>query len=128
MFSKPLLARLGYSLFKIPIKRLREISMGKMHCETTKSIVFFIWQCHTPLAIFHHYETTLMLLKPQWNVICNQFLMVEWSFKFGLAIEKTITNLEWTTFVNTLHGTHHHKYLTKARYVRANIRRDASQT
>jgi len=23
-------------------------------------------------------------------------------------------DLEWTTFVNTLHGTHHHKYLTKA--------------
>jgi hypothetical protein len=69
-----------------------------------------------------------MFLKPQWNVMCNQFLMVEWSFKFRLAIEQTIIDLEWTTFVNTFHGTHHHKYFTKARYVWANIKKDASET
>jgi hypothetical protein len=40
------------------------------------------------------------------------------------TIEQTITDLEWTTFVNTLHGTHHHKSFTKAKYVQVSIRKD----
>jgi len=35
--------------------------------------------------------------------------MVEWLFKGIPIIEQIIMDLEWTTFVNTLCGTHHQK-------------------
>jgi hypothetical protein len=50
--------------------------------------------------------------------------MVERLFKLKLAIEQTIANPDWTTFVNSLHGNHCQKLLTKTRVVQANIRRD----
>jgi hypothetical protein len=64
-----------------------------------------------------------MLLNPIKTQFVTNVLMVERLFKLKLAIEQTITNPDWTTFVNSLHGNHCQKLLTKAR-VQANIRRD----
>jgi hypothetical protein len=82
-----------------------------------KTNVSFIQQHHVPLAIFHHYETNLMLLNPTETQFVTNFLMVERLFKLKLAIEQTIVDLDCTTFVNTLYGTHHQKSLTKVRVV-----------
>ncbi len=54
----------------------------------------------------------------------HAILMVEWLFKLRIVIEQTIIDLKWTTFVNTLHGAHHHNCIPKAKYVWANTRRD----
>jgi hypothetical protein len=37
---------------------------AKWIVKKTKVVVSFIWQHHAPLAIFHRYETNLMLLHP----------------------------------------------------------------
>jgi hypothetical protein len=50
--------------------------------------------------------------------------MVERLFKFKPTIEQTITNPNWTTFVNALHGNHCQNSLTKARIIQANVRRN----
>jgi len=65
-----------------------------------------------------------MLLHPTKTWFATNFLMVERFFKFKPAIEQTITNPDWTTFVNALHGNHCQKSLTKARVVQANVTRD----
>ncbi len=72
--------------------------------KNAKVIVSFIWQHHAPLAIFCCYETNLMLLHPTKTRFATHFLMVERLFKFKPAIEQIITNHDWTTFVNALHG------------------------
>jgi len=50
--------------------------------------------------------------------------MVERLFKFKPTIEQTITDPDWTIFVNRLHGDHCQKSLTKARTIQTNVRRD----
>jgi hypothetical protein len=65
-----------------------------------------------------------MLLHPTKTRFATKFLMVERLFKFKLAIEQTIIDPDWTTFVNALHGNHCQKSLTKARAIQANVRTD----
>ncbi len=89
-----------------------------------KTNVSFIRQHHVPPTIFHHYETNLMLLKPIETQFVTNFLMVEKLFKLKLAIEQTITNPNFTRFVNTLCGTHHQKSLTKVRVAWTNIKKN----
>jgi hypothetical protein len=50
-----------------------------------------------------------MLLNPNETRFTTNFMMVEWLFKGIPIIEQIIMDLEWTTFVNTLCGTHHQK-------------------
>jgi hypothetical protein len=50
--------------------------------------------------------------------------MVETLLKLKPTIEQTIANLDWTTFVNTLHGTNYQKSFTKVTIFQANIGRD----
>jgi hypothetical protein len=96
----------------------------KQIVKKAKVIVSFIRQHHAPLAIFCHYQATLMLLNLIETWFATKFLMVERLFKFRLAIEQIIVNLDWITFVNSLCGNHCQKSLTKARVVRANKRSD----
>ncbi len=70
-----------------------------------------IQQRHVPLIIFCCYETNLMLLNPTKTRFVTNFLMVEKLFKLTLAIEQTILDHDWTTFVNLLCGSHHLGYL-----------------
>jgi hypothetical protein len=88
------------------------------------NVVSFIQQHHAPLAIFHHYETNLMLLNPTETQFATKFLMVKRLFKFRPAIEQIVVNLDWTTFVNSLCGNHRQKSFTKVRAIRTNIKRD----
>jgi hypothetical protein len=96
----------------------------KQILKNTKVIVFFIQQHHVPLAIFRHYETNPMLLNPTKTRFSTIFLMVERLFKLRPIIEQIVIDLDWITFVNSLHGNHCQKSLTKARIVRTNIKRD----
>jgi hypothetical protein len=50
--------------------------------------------------------------------------MVERLLKLILAIKEIVVDPNWTTFVNSLCGSHHPKLLTKAKSIQANIRRD----
>jgi hypothetical protein len=65
-----------------------------------------------------------MLLNATETFFATNFLMVERLLKFKPIIEQTIVDPNWTTFVNSLCGSHCQKFLTKARVVKANIRRD----
>jgi hypothetical protein len=65
-----------------------------------------------------------MLLNPTKIKFATNFLMVERLFKFRLTIEQIVVDPDWTTFVKSLHGSHHQKSLTKAKVVQANTRRD----
>jgi hypothetical protein len=47
-----------------------------------------------------------MSLNPFETQFATKFLMVERLFKFKPAIEQTIVNPHWITFVNSLHGGH----------------------
>ncbi len=51
-------------------------------------------------------------------------LMVERLFKLKHAIEQTVVNPNWTTFVNSLCGNHHQILLTKVKVIQTNIRKD----
>jgi hypothetical protein len=64
------------------------------------------------------------MLNPIETWFATNFLIVERLFKLRLAIEQTIANPNWNFFVNSLHRNHCHKSLTKARFVRTNIRRE----
>jgi hypothetical protein len=57
----------------------------------------------------------LINLVETWFV--TNFLMVERLFKLKLAIEQIVTNLNSTTFVNSLCGSHRQKSFTKAKVV-----------
>jgi hypothetical protein len=83
---------------------------------TKVKVVFFI-QHHAPLAIFHHYETNLMLLNPIETQFATNFLMVERLFKLRPTIEQIIVNIDWKTFVNSLCGNHHQKPVTKVKAI-----------
>jgi hypothetical protein len=50
--------------------------------------------------------------------------MVERFFKLRHAIEQIVANIDWTTFVNTLCGTHRHKSFTKVRIVQVHMGKD----
>jgi hypothetical protein len=50
--------------------------------------------------------------------------MIERLFKLILAIKQIVVDLDWTTFFNSLCGSHRPKLLTKVKVIRANIRRD----
>ncbi len=65
-----------------------------------------------------------MLLNPTKTRFSTIFLMVERLFKLRPIIEQIVIDLDWITFVNSLHGNHCQKSLTKARIVRTNIKRD----
>jgi hypothetical protein len=65
-----------------------------------------------------------MLLNPTKTQFKTNFLMVERSFKLGLAIEQIVADPNWTIFVNTLHDNHCQKSLTKAKVIRVNIKWD----
>jgi hypothetical protein len=43
--------------------------------------------------------------------------MVERLSKLKLVIEQIVVNLDWTTFVNSLHGNHRQKLLTKVKAI-----------
>jgi hypothetical protein len=45
------------------------------------------------------------------------FFTIEWLLKVKSIVEQTIIDPEWTTFVNTLHNTHEHKFIM-AKYVK----------
>jgi hypothetical protein len=68
--------------------------MAKRIVKMVKVVVSFIRQHHAPLAIFHHYETNLMLLNPTKTRFATNFLMVERLFKLKLAIEQIVANLD----------------------------------
>jgi hypothetical protein len=65
-----------------------------------------------------------MLLNPIETWFATNFVMVERLFKLKPTIEQTIVDLNWTTFINSLRGSHHQKLFTKVRAIRANVRRD----
>jgi hypothetical protein len=65
-----------------------------------------------------------MLLNSIETRFATNFLMVERLFKLRLTIEQIVVNPNWTTFVNTLHGTHRQKFFIKTRVVHANIKKD----
>jgi len=60
-----------------------------------------------------------MLLNPNETQFATNFMMVEWLFKWKPIIKQVIMDLEWTTFVNTLCGTHHQK-VPHQREIRSN--------
>jgi hypothetical protein len=89
----------------------------------------FIFQCldlqlETPLVIFCCYETNLMLLNPTKIRFTTNFLMVERLFKLRLAIEQTVFDLDLTTFVNSLYGSHHQNSFTNVKAISTNVKRD----
>jgi hypothetical protein len=112
------------SLSGLAIGRLGKSNMGEMNCEKGEIVVSFIWQHHVPFTIFHHYETKLLLLNPTKTQFATNVLMVKRFFKLRPAIEQTIIDNNWTTFVNSLRGNHCQKLFTKVQTVRANIRMD----
>jgi hypothetical protein len=65
-----------------------------------------------------------MLLNPIETTFSTKFLMVERLFKFKLVIEQIVIDLDWLTFVNSLHGNHCQKLLTKGKVFWTNIERD----
>jgi len=65
-----------------------------------------------------------MLLNPIKTWFATKILMVERLFKFRLAIEQIVVDIDWTTFVNSLCGSHHQKSPTKVKAIQANIRMD----
>jgi hypothetical protein len=65
-----------------------------------------------------------MLLNPIKTWFATKILMVERLFKFRLAIEQIVVDIDWTTFVNSLCGNHHQKSPTKVKAIQANIRMD----
>jgi hypothetical protein len=103
---------------------LGENNMGEEKFEKCESYYSFIWQHHVPLTIFRCYETNLMLFNSIETRFATNFLMVERLFKLRPTIEQIVVNPNWTTFVNTLHGTHCQKFFIKARVVHANIKKD----
>ncbi len=89
----------------------------------------FIFHCldlqlETPLVIFCCYETNLMLLNPTKIRFTTNFLMVERLFKLRLAIEQTVFDLDLTTFVNSLYGSHHQNSFTNVKAISTNVKRD----
>ncbi len=80
-------------------------------------VVSFIQQHHAPLAIFRHYETNLMLLNPIKTQFATNFLMVGKLFKLRPVIEQIVINLDWTTFITSLCGSHRKKSLTKVKAI-----------
>jgi len=92
-----------------------KVTWEKLIMKKAKVVVFLIQQHHAPLLIFHCYETNLMLLNPIETQFATNFLMVERLFKLRPTIEQTTTNPDWTTFVNSLRGSHCQKLLTKMR-------------
>jgi hypothetical protein len=89
-----------------------------------KAIICFIWGHHTPLAILCHFEQKLMFQNLVETRFTTTFLIIKRLLKVKLALEQIIIDLEWSTFVNTLHRAHRHKSITKARFVQGNIRKD----
>ncbi len=124
LFSKSLFSRLCCSLSRLAIGRLGKSNMGETNCEKGEIVVSFIRQHHVPLIIFCCYETNLLWLNPTKTHFATNFLMVERFFKLRPTIEQSVVDPNWTTFVNSLCGNHRQKLFTKARVVRANIRKD----
>jgi hypothetical protein len=81
--------------------------MGKLNCERNESCCVFHTTTPCATSNLSCYETNIMLLNPTKTRFATNFLMVERLFKFKLVIEQIVANLDWTTFVNTLHGNHH---------------------
>jgi hypothetical protein len=50
--------------------------------------------------------------------------MVERLFKLKLAIEQIVADHDWTIFINSLHGSHCQKSLTKVKTIWTNVKRD----
>jgi hypothetical protein len=86
-----------------------KVTWAKQIVKKAKVVVSFIQQHHVPLSIFHCYETNLILLNPTETQFATNFLMVETLFKLRFAIEQIVANPNWTTFVNSLHGSHRYK-------------------
>jgi hypothetical protein len=74
-------------------------------------------QLEKPLVIFCCYETNLMLLNPTKMWFTTNFLMVEKLFKLRLAIEQIVFDLDLTTFVNSLCGSHHQNSFTNVKAI-----------
>jgi hypothetical protein len=92
-----------------PLEDQGKTTWVKWIMKKVKDVVSFIRQHHAPLTIFHCYETNLMLLNLTKTQFATKFLMVERLFKLKLAIERTVVDHDWTTFVNSLRGSHHQK-------------------
>jgi hypothetical protein len=86
---------------------------AKRIMKKAKVVVSFIQQHHVPLSIFHCYETNLILLNPIETWFATNFLMVETLFKLKSSIEQIVANPNWTTFVNSLRGSHRYKSVIK---------------
>ncbi len=99
-----------------------KVTWAKWIVKKVKVVVFFIQWQHVPLTIFRHYETNLMLLNPTETQFATNVLIIERLFKFRLTIEQIVVDCDWTTFVNSLHGSHNQKSLTKVKVVQANIK------
>ncbi len=65
-----------------------------------------------------------MMLNPIETHFATNFLIIERWFKLRPTIEQTIIDLDWTTFVNTLCGSHCQKSFTTVKVVQVNVRRD----
>ncbi len=123
MFSKPLLLRLWCSFFRFILEDWRKETWVK---QVMKKIKLFFFYTTTPctINIFLALWNQPNASKSQWNMICNQFHDDWMVVQREIYYWTIIMDLEWTTFVNTLCGTHHKKALTKVKYVQANIKKD----
>jgi hypothetical protein len=79
---------------------------AKRIVKMVKVVVFFIQQHHVPLTIFCRYETNQTLLNPTKTQFPTNFLMVKRLFKLRLATKQIVVDVNWTTFVNSLCGSH----------------------
>ncbi len=125
LFSKSLFSRLCCSCcMDLLLEDWGKVPWVKWIVKKVKIVVSFIRQHHMPLVIFCHYKTNLMLLNPTKTWFATNFLMVERLFKVKLTIEQIVVDLDWTIFVNSLHGSHCQKSLTKMKTIWANVRKD----
>ncbi len=89
------------------LKNWGKATCAKWIVEKVKVVVSFIQWQHVPLTIFRCDETNLMLLNPTKTRFATNVLMVERLFKLRLTIKQIVVDRDWTTFVNSLHGSHH---------------------
>jgi len=93
-------------LFGLAIGRWGKNNMGEMNCEK-KRVLNSHDSTMRPQQFFFNYETNLMLLNSTKTWFATSFLMVERLFRLKPTIEQTVVNLDLTTFVNSLCGSHH---------------------
>jgi hypothetical protein len=99
--------------------------------EDTQKIVRFIKACHVPLALFCKHAAVhakgLSLLSLGATRFATNFLMVARVLDVKEALEQTVTDVEWDTYVRTLFDTQRKPVRTQARELRRLILGDDSE-